>query len=801
MAVEQPGSSEASRRPVAGSPPIEWRRHPADLARFVFAGGVLLALLGLAEWQPDALTTVSEEVVRLLSHLPSLVRDVLGGMAQVAVFVLPLAAVAWAIRARTLRPVVVTALCAVAAAILTAALTGWLDRTAPPRPTPYADSESWLFGAQFPSAAYVAALAAGVTVLAPLLNRSWRRVAWVGVFVAAFLRLLSTAVVPVNVGVAVALGVTTASAALLAAGAPWRRTDPAQVAAALAGTGVEVDDVVPLERATRPSFSARPLDGGPPLHVAWIGRDERDADLLYRAWRAIRVKGIDDELAGIGARQQARQEALVLVLAGEAGARVPALVAVGETETGDGVLAVRAEEGRRLDDLDDDEVTDDLLEALWGEVARLRARRIAHRRLGTDQVLVTGDGPVLLGLRAAQLSASDLQLDLDVANLVVATAARVGAARAVAAARLALPDEAVAAALPVVQPLALTSVNRRRAKADKALLGEVQGAIQEATGVDEVELFALERIGIQQIISVVGTFVLVWFLLSLVAQWSDISDALSEADWTRIPLLLTLAGLTYVAGAFSLMGSIVRPLPLLRTTLVMFAQSFLNRFTPMNAGGMAMRVRYLQKGGTDVTVAAAAVGLTSAASGVAQGVMILLFALWAGTSPGGSFSFPNIDSVALLVFGITVLLAALLLIPSVRGFVLRWLRPLKEKLAQEAGGLLHRPDKLGLLFGGAGLSKLLTIGAFVVSCRALGITLGFAELGALYLFGNTVGSAVPTPGGVGGVEAALIAVLTGAGVDDASAAAAVLVFRLATYWLPVIPGYLCMRRARTLDLV
>ena len=48
----------------------------------------------------------------------------------------------------------------------------------------------------------------------------------------------------------------------------------------------------------------------------------------------------------------------------------------------------------------------------------------------------------------------------------------------------------------------------------------------------------------------------------------------------------------------------------------------------------------------------------------------------------------------------------------------------------------------------------------------------------MYMLGNTVGSAVPTPGGVGGIEAALIAVLTGAGVDDATAAAAVLVFRL-----------------------
>ena len=446
-------------------------------------------------------------------------------------------------------------------------------------------------------------------------------------------------------------------------------------------------------------------------------------------------------------------------------------------------------------------MTDELLVDVWEAVARLRARRIAHRRLGTDQVLVTADGPVLLGLRAAQLSASDLQLDLDVANLLVATGARVGAERAVAAARTALPDAALAGALPLVQSLALTSANRKRSKADKALLEAVRTTVQEATGVEEVELFELERVGITEILSVVGTAVFVLFILSLVANWSEISAALREADWSQLPLLLVCSGLTYVTGALSLMGSVIRSLPLPRTTLVMFGQSFLNRFTPMNAGGMAMRVRYLQKGGTDVTVAAAAVGLTSAASGVAQGVLIVGFTLWAGTSPGGSLSLPDIDFLALIALLVVAIVASVVLIPSVRRFAVRWLKPIKEKLAADFGELLHRPGKLGLLFGGALGGKLLTITCFIISCRAFGIEIGVPELGAMYMLGNTVGSAVPTPGGVGGIEAALIAVLTGAGVDDATAAAAVLVFRLATYWLPVIPGYICLTQARRLDLV
>ena len=49
----------------------------------------------------------------------------------------------------------------------------------------------------------------------------------------------------------------------------------------------------------------------------------------------------------------------------------------------------------------------------------------------------------------------------------------------------------------------------------------------------------------------------------------------------------------------------------------------------------------------------------------------------------------------------------------------------------------------------------------------------------VYLAGNAVGSAAPTPGVIGGVEAVLAAGLTAIGIP------AVLLFRVATFWLPI----------------
>jgi undecaprenyl-diphosphatase len=46
------------------------------------------------------------------------------------------------------------------------------------------------------------------------------------------------------------------------------------------------------------------------------------------------------------------------------------------------------------------------------------------------------------------------------------------------------------------------------------------------------------------------------------------------------------------------------------------------------------------------------------------------------------------------------------------------------------------------------------------------------------------------------IEAALVAGLSGAGMQAGPAVSAVLLYRLATYWLPVLPGWPSWRSLR-----
>jgi len=91
----------------------------------------------------------------------------------------------------------------------------------------------------------------------------------------------------------------------------------------------------------------------------------------------------------------------------------------------------------------------------------------------------------------------------------------------------------------------------------------------------------------------------------------------------------------------------------------------------------------------------------------------------------------------------------------------------------------------------------------VVSLRVMGVSddeVGWAQVLAVFAFARLLTAVPLTPGGVGVVELALVEGLTRAGGDDAQVVAAVLLFRLLTYVLPIALGlgtYIVWRRKRS----
>ena len=143
-----------------------------------------------------------------------------------------------------------------------------------------------------------------------------------------------------------------------------------------------------------------------------LGRDAQDTQRLARRWRTLAYRDPPRSVA-VGRLEQVEHEALATVLAAQAGVRVPDVVTAALGPSGDAVVATRQPDMAPLESLLPEQVTDDVLESLWEQVARLQKAGISHGRLNASNVLVVDDGPMLVDLSAATLGAPQSALDID----------------------------------------------------------------------------------------------------------------------------------------------------------------------------------------------------------------------------------------------------------------------------------------------------------------------------------------------------------------------------------------------------
>ena len=103
-------------------------------------------------------------------------------------------------------------------------------------------------------------------------------------------RILAGTMLPMQLILALATGVTVGAAVLVTFGVPDRRIGPGEIAAALRAAGLPVESVRPAEVGGKGSrkFTADAA-AGRRLFIKALGSDQRDADLLYRAYRAVRL--------------------------------------------------------------------------------------------------------------------------------------------------------------------------------------------------------------------------------------------------------------------------------------------------------------------------------------------------------------------------------------------------------------------------------------------------------------------------------------------------------------------------------
>ncbi|HEV3352275.1 MAG TPA: lysylphosphatidylglycerol synthase domain-containing protein [Acidimicrobiales bacterium] len=773
------------------------RRHPGDFVRLVVA----LALLGLTTFvaRSGNISASEADAFRLFNDLPRIFTGialpllVLGS--PVAIGAAALAAGAQH-RYRLAGELVAAGGAAYGVARL---LQHVVDRAGPTAQVGQFNhvaqlvvSDRVTLGTGFPSAA-LAVSAALATAAGPHVRRPVGRALWALVVGVGLARMYAGLDLPLDVVAGVAAGWAVGAALNLALGTPSGHPSPAQVHDALSAAGIDVASLVPVGMGSRSyaRFLAT-TDGGEELFVKVLGSEERSADLLMRLWRFVAFRGVQDELAFVSRKRSAEHEALMAVVAGQAGVRVPHIQLAARGPRGEVFLVEERVRGHTLDDVPVESIDDKLLERIWEQVERLHAARIAHRDLRRHNVLVDEAGePWLLDFNLAEAASNARRLHRDVNELLVSLTAVVGPARAADSAIEALGSDEVMAVMPMLQPLAISGRTLAELPGRQGVITELRNHVADRLGVEHEPLAQVTRVRPRTLVALAAFGFAVQLLLPQVGEFSQTVDAVTTAHWAWMLAAVGAAAATFVAAALAQRGAVEKRLPLYPMTIVQVACSFVNRVTPAGTGGLGLNERHLEKSGLPRPSALAAIGLNALAGAVVHALSVAVAIAALGQSGIGGAPLPR---------GWGVLVAVTIGF-AIAGIVL--LSPLRRRIAgpmkRAAGDLvrvLRRPLQAIQLFSGnigVTLGNALALAACLAAFHA---NADLLEVIVVYLGGSAVASVSPTPGALGAVEAALVAGLTGVGVAAGPAVAGVLAFRLVTFWLPTVPGAWAFRVVR-----
>jgi undecaprenyl-diphosphatase len=648
-----------------------------------------------------------------------------------------------------------------------------------------------------PNDALLAAFVAASVVGLPYIGRSIRRLVVVVVVLHLFASLSFGEAPSVSWVLDLGIGITLGAAVALAFGTPDTRPDAGSIISALGRSGWRLAEVSPASvdaRGSVPWFGT--TEDGRRLFIKVLNQDNRSADLLFRVTRVLLLRNSGDERPPSSLRRAVEHEALVSLKATADGIRTPSLEAVSEVGSGGMLLAYGAIEGDSLDRVPDEALDDATLDAIWQQVAELRSAGIAHRDLRLANVFLGADGRVqLIDFGFAELAASDLLLETDIAELLGSTTTKVGTDRAVAAAIRVLGREAVAASLPRLQPFALGSATRTALRQNE-LFEPLRAEVRRQADVEEVryEPLAPLRPGRLGIVAAVG--VAFWVLVPILFdQPGALADVLS-ADLLTAAFVLVASAVTYVGAAITQIGALRDPLQLAPTVEARLASSFANRLTPARTGGTALGVRALQKQGVATDVALGSVGL-AAVAGLVVHLVVLSITVNVGIDTDSLDLGVSADSVLPIALAVAGVVAAVVLsVGRLRASVLGALVPALSRAFAGLRDVAGRPVRLVQLAVGPALTTVAYATALVLSVRAVGGTLDTPSIVLTFLVAAIVAAPVPTPGGLVAVEAALIAGLVVLGETLAVALPAVFICRLATYWLPIVPGFFAIRAMR-----
>lgn len=531
---------------------------------------------------------------------------------------------------------------------------------------------------------------------------------------------------------------------------------------------------------------------GERLDAIVLDEDRQVIGLLSQLWTALRLRGVGRRSA-TNLRQAADRAALMTYAARAAGVNTPELHGVSEGPGSIVLLGEHLHDARPLNGLATAEITLDVMISAWEQLRRAHAAGLSHRNITGETLLVAPGNTVWLSeWQQGEIASSVLTQRIDLFQLLALFSFKVGVEAAVEAATHVLGPDELSTLPALVQRVVLPPDVQIHARANRQLLRDLRVRLAGfiAEGPEVIEPMKLTRFTARTAVTTLIALLAAWVLLTTL-NFAEIVEMMSSADPWLLAAAFVSSWLTFFGAALALGAFSPVRLGLWRTTLVQVASSVISLIVPAGVGPAAFNLRFMQRRRVDTPMAVTTVTLLQIAQFITTVILLVGLTLFTGRSaafnklPSGTI----LVVIAVVAGGVGVTVS----IPKFRRWLTAKVGPTLRQVWPRVLWVVSQPTRL--VTGVAG-NLLVTGGyllAFGLTAKAFGFDLSVTTVALVYLTGNTIGAAVPTPGGIGAVEGALSTGLRAAGIATAAALSISVVFRVLTFWIRVPVGWLAFR--------
>lgn len=270
---------------------------------------------------------------------------------------------------------------------------------------------------------------------------------------------------------------------LLAIGSPSRKIGAEELSEKLLEGGME--DVV-LKPASVDARGSVPFFGtsrGKDIFVKVFNQDNNAADWLFKMVRRIQYRRLEDEVPSLSPKRAIEHEAYLTMLAKyKAEARVPEVIGIYRVAANSYAMATERIDSTGLDKIDKKGISDKTLDLVWEQILKLHDYNIIHKDLRAANVMIENKTglPWLIDFGFSECAVERSAHYKDNVEFIASSATKVGAQRAVAAAKRSIGHEVLSKALPYMQYAALSGATTTDLKKSKGLLDELRKEMMRA---------------------------------------------------------------------------------------------------------------------------------------------------------------------------------------------------------------------------------------------------------------------------------------------------------------------------------